>query len=97
MAGAATAWPDPASGIGAGLSREAARSGYRVLLADLNERALARTAAEIPGAEYLVTGQWWVGVFPGIALILMVQRANFRNSDDSPVRLAFTQAAMRGK
>lgn len=44
-----------ASGIGAGLSREAAKSGYRVLLADLNEQALARTAAAIPGAEYLVT------------------------------------------
>ena len=24
------------------------------------------------GAEYMATGQWWVGVFPGIALILMV-------------------------
>ncbi len=23
------------------------------------------------GAEYMVTGQWWVGVFPGIALILL--------------------------
>jgi peptide/nickel transport system permease protein len=28
------------------------------------------------GAEYLVTGQWWVGVFPGIALILMVLGLN---------------------
>jgi peptide/nickel transport system permease protein len=24
------------------------------------------------GAEYMVTGQWWVGVFPGAALILLV-------------------------
>ena len=24
------------------------------------------------GTEYMVTGQWWIGVFPGIALILMV-------------------------
>jgi peptide/nickel transport system permease protein len=24
------------------------------------------------GAEYMVTGQWWVGVFPGMALILLV-------------------------
>ncbi|EPX85095.1 oligopeptide/dipeptide ABC transporter, permease protein [Salipiger mucosus DSM 16094] len=24
------------------------------------------------GAEFMVTGQWWVGVFPGTALILMV-------------------------
>jgi len=23
------------------------------------------------GAEYMVTGQWWIGVFPGIALILL--------------------------
>ena len=28
------------------------------------------------GAEYLVTGQWWVGVFPGIALVLMVLGLN---------------------
>jgi len=41
--------------------------------------------------------QAWIDPQSGVALILMVQRANFRNSDDSPVRLAFTQAAMRGK
>jgi peptide/nickel transport system permease protein len=23
------------------------------------------------GAEYMVTGQWWIGVFPGAALILL--------------------------
>jgi peptide/nickel transport system permease protein len=23
------------------------------------------------GAEYMVTGQWWIGVFPGVALILL--------------------------
>lgn len=28
------------------------------------------------GAEYLVTGQWWVGIFPGVALILMVLGLN---------------------
>ncbi len=44
-----------ANGIGAGLAREAARHGYRVLLADLNERQLAATTAAIPGAECLVT------------------------------------------
>ena len=44
-----------ANGIGAGLAREAARAGYRVLLADCNEPALAQTAAAIPGAEYRVT------------------------------------------
>lgn len=44
-----------ANGIGAGLSREAARAGYRVLLADCNEPALVQTAAAIPGAEYRIT------------------------------------------
>ena len=38
--------------------------------------------------------QAWIDPTNGVALILMVQRANFRNSDDSPVRLAFQQAAM---
>lgn len=28
------------------------------------------------GAEYMATGQWWVGVFPGVALILMVLGLN---------------------
>ncbi|WP_374633471.1 ABC transporter permease [Ferrovibrio sp.] len=28
------------------------------------------------GAEFMVTGQWWVGVFPGLALILMVLGLN---------------------
>lgn len=37
--------------------------------------------------------QAWIDPKSGIALILMVQRANFKNSDDSPVRLAFQQAA----
>ena len=23
------------------------------------------------GAEYMITGQWWIGVFPGVALILL--------------------------
>lgn len=38
--------------------------------------------------------QAWIDPRSGVALILMVQRTNFRNSDDSPVRLAFQQAAM---
>ena len=24
------------------------------------------------GAEFMITGQWWVGVFPGVALIFLV-------------------------
>ncbi len=38
--------------------------------------------------------QAWIDPKSGVALILMVQRANFPNSDDSPVRQAFTQAAL---
>ena len=38
--------------------------------------------------------QAWIDPQSGVALILMIQRANFRNSDDSPVRLAFQTAAV---
>jgi CubicO group peptidase (beta-lactamase class C family) len=38
--------------------------------------------------------QAWIDPTQGIALLLMVQRANFPNSDDSPVRLAFQTAAL---
>ena len=38
--------------------------------------------------------QAWIDPVNGVALILMVQRSNFANSDASPVRLAFQQAAM---
>jgi len=38
--------------------------------------------------------QAWIDPQSNVALILMIQRANFRNSDDSPVRLAFQTAAM---
>lgn len=47
------------SGIGGGLAREAARRGFRVLLADRDRAALAEVAAAIDGAEALqvdVTG-----------------------------------------
>jgi CubicO group peptidase (beta-lactamase class C family) len=37
--------------------------------------------------------QAWIDPVKGVALILMVQRSNFDNSDNSPVRLAFQQAA----
>lgn len=37
--------------------------------------------------------QAWIDPKSGVALILMVQRSNFKNSDDSPVRAAFQQAA----
>jgi peptide/nickel transport system permease protein len=28
------------------------------------------------GAEFMVTGQWWVGIYPGVALIIMVLGLN---------------------
>lgn len=37
--------------------------------------------------------QAWIDPVKGVAYVLMVQRANFPNSDDSPVRNAFQQAA----
>jgi len=37
--------------------------------------------------------QAWIDPVRGVAYILMVQRSNFPNSDDSKVRLAFQQAA----
>ena len=38
--------------------------------------------------------QAWIDPVNGVVLILMVQRSNFANSDASPVRLAFQQAAI---
>jgi len=29
------------------------------------------------GGEYMLTGQWWVGLYPGLALLLMVLGLNF--------------------
>ncbi len=39
--------------------------------------------------------QAWIDPVKGVAYILMVQRADFPNSDDSAVRHAFQQAAAR--
>jgi CubicO group peptidase (beta-lactamase class C family) len=39
--------------------------------------------------------QAWIDPVKGVALILMVQRSNFGNSDASPVRQAFQTAAMQ--
>jgi CubicO group peptidase (beta-lactamase class C family) len=38
--------------------------------------------------------QAWIDPVKGVALILMVQRSDFNNSDNSPVRMAFQQAAI---
>ncbi len=37
--------------------------------------------------------QAWIDPVKGVAYLLMVQRSNFKNSDGSPVRLAFQEAA----
>jgi CubicO group peptidase (beta-lactamase class C family) len=37
--------------------------------------------------------QAWIDPVKGVAFILMIQRANLQNSDGSPIRLAFQQAA----
>jgi CubicO group peptidase (beta-lactamase class C family) len=38
--------------------------------------------------------QCWISPTQGLALVLMVQRANFPNADDSAPRRAFTEAAL---
>ncbi|HMH13721.1 MAG TPA: serine hydrolase, partial [Edaphobacter sp.] len=38
--------------------------------------------------------QVWIDMNRGVALIMMIQRSNFKNGDDSPVRLAFQKAAL---
>ena len=37
--------------------------------------------------------QAWIDQVKGVAYILMVQRSNFPNSDASPARMAFQEAA----
>jgi len=39
--------------------------------------------------------QAWIDRKRGVALIMMIQRSNFKNGDDSPVRLAFQKAALQ--
>jgi len=38
--------------------------------------------------------QVWIDMKRGVALVMMIQRSNFKNGDDSPVRLAFQKAAL---
>jgi CubicO group peptidase (beta-lactamase class C family) len=38
--------------------------------------------------------QVWIDMNRGVALIMMIQRSNFKNGDDSPVRLVFQKAAL---
>jgi CubicO group peptidase (beta-lactamase class C family) len=38
--------------------------------------------------------QFWIDTERGVALIMMIQRSNFKNADESPVRLAFQKAVL---
>jgi CubicO group peptidase (beta-lactamase class C family) len=38
--------------------------------------------------------QFWIDMKRGVALIMMIQRSNFKNADDSPVRVTFQKAAL---
>jgi CubicO group peptidase (beta-lactamase class C family) len=38
--------------------------------------------------------QFWIDTKRGVTLIMMIQRSNFKNADESPVRLAFQKAAL---
>src|SRR6267154_1516600 len=38
--------------------------------------------------------RFWIDTKRGVALIMMIQRSNFKNADDSPVRVAFQKAAL---
>lgn len=66
--------------------------GVGVVVTPEGQTALSKPGTFGHGGAYGT--QAWIDPENGIALVLMVQRANFRNSDDSPVRAAFTKAAM---
>jgi CubicO group peptidase (beta-lactamase class C family) len=38
--------------------------------------------------------QFWIDTERGVALIMMIQRSNFKNADESPVRLVFQKAVL---
>ena len=38
--------------------------------------------------------QFWIDMKRGVTLIMMIQRSNFKNADESPVRLAFQKAVL---
>lgn len=38
--------------------------------------------------------QVWIDMKRGVAFMMMIPRSNFKNADDSPVRLAFQKAAL---
>jgi CubicO group peptidase (beta-lactamase class C family) len=38
--------------------------------------------------------QFWIDMKRGVALVMMIQRSNFKNADESTVRLAFQKAAL---
>jgi CubicO group peptidase (beta-lactamase class C family) len=38
--------------------------------------------------------QLWIDTRRGVALIMMIQRSNFKNADDTPARFAFQKAVL---
>ncbi len=46
------------------------------------------------GHRGLYGTQAWIDMKRGVVLIMMIQSSNFKNADDSPVRLAFQKAAL---
>ena len=66
--------------------------GVGVVKDPQGQTALSKTGTFGHGGAYGT--QAWIDPQSGVALILMVQRTNFKNSDDSPVRLAFQEAAL---
>ncbi len=65
--------------------------GVGVVVAPEGQTAMSKPGTFGHGGAYGT--QAWIDPKSGVAFVLMVQRANFKNSDDSPVRAAFQTAA----
>jgi CubicO group peptidase (beta-lactamase class C family) len=65
--------------------------GVGVVVTPEGQTAMSKPGTFGHGGAYGT--QAWIDPKSGVAYVLMVQRANFKNSDDSPVRLAFQKAA----
>ena len=65
--------------------------GVGVVVTPEGQTAMSKPGTFGHGGAYGT--QAWIDPKSGVAYVLMVQRANFKNSDDSPVRAAFQRAA----
>ena len=53
-------------------------STYRESVAVSSESAVRKARVQVAqGASYITSGQWWISVFPGVAIILAVLAFNF--------------------